>query len=138
MSNIRYEINQPLSAAEFIGVLQASGLSERRPVEDLACVEGMVGNSNLTVCAKEGDRLIGVARSVTDFSYCCYLSDLAVDRDYQKLGIGRDLIRISREQLGPLCKLILLSAPDAAAFYPKIGFSRHDQAWLIDGDKPLK
>jgi GNAT superfamily N-acetyltransferase len=84
-----------------------------------------------------GERLVGIARSVTDFSYCCYLSDLAVDRDYQKSGIGRELIALTQAQLGPRCTIILLSAPAAVNYYPHIGFTHHPQAWLLPRDKQV-
>jgi ribosomal protein S18 acetylase RimI-like enzyme len=79
--------------------------------------------------------LIGVARSVTDFAYCCYLSDLAVDEKFQRSGIGRQLIHEMRRQLGPRCRIVLLAAPKAVNYYPKVGFTRHDSAWVLP---PLK
>ena len=134
---VTYEINPPIDVEAFISLLKRSTLAERRPVEDAATMSGMIENANLTVCAKEGDKLIGIARSVTDFSYCCYLSDLAVDESYQQQGIGRELIRLSRERLGPKCKLILLSAPAAGDYYPKLGFEKHPQAWVLNADDSL-
>ena len=79
MDGITYEINGDFSVDEFLDILKSSGLAERRPVRDLECIEGMVKNANLTVVAKDGIKIVGVARSVTDFHYCCYLSDIAVD-----------------------------------------------------------
>jgi len=134
---ITYKVNEPLTIDEFIEVLKTSTLAERRPTNDLKCMEGMVKNSNLTVSAMCGNKLIGVARSVTDFHYCCYLSDIAVDVEYQNRDIGRELIRITRQQLGKHCKLILLSAPAAVDYYPKLGFKKHPQAWYLDDDEKL-
>ncbi|MCS3904165.1 GNAT superfamily N-acetyltransferase [Methylohalomonas lacus] len=134
MSTYSYSSDQPLTAEQFIELLQRSGLAERRPVDDRGCVAAMLEHANLLVTAWDGDRLIGVARSVTDFSYCCYLSDLAVDRDYQGRGVGRALIDHSRRQLGPKARIILLSAPAAADYYPHIGFSKHDGAWILKND----
>jgi predicted N-acetyltransferase YhbS len=91
----------------------------------------MLHHADLLVTAWQGHLLIGVARSVTDFHYCCYLSDLAVDRSVQHAGIGRVLIRKTREQLGPNCALILLAAPAAAGYYPRLGFTQHDSAWVL-------
>ena len=91
----------------------------------------MVRNSNLLVTAWKGDLLIGVARSVTDFSYCCYLSDLAVDKAFQNSGIGKELINQTRSQLRHTCRLILISAPSAMDYYPKIGFEKLDRCWTI-------
>jgi len=128
---IRYEINPPLTADQFVAILRASTLAERRPVDDPEVVAGMVANANLTIVAMDGDQRIGVARSVTDFTYCCYLSDLAVDVAYQQRGIGRELMRVTCQQLGPKCNLILLAAPAAAAYYPRVGFSQHPSAWIL-------
>lgn len=134
MNAIRFETNRPLSTDEFIDILQRSRLAERRPVDDRACVDAMLAHSNLLITAWDGERLVGVARSVTDFGYCCYLSDLAIDVDYQRRGIGRELIEHTRRQLGPRARIILLSAPAAADYYPHIGFLQHDSAWVLDND----
>ena len=128
---IDYRVNAEISTDQFVDVLKRSTLSERRPVEDKECMDSMVRHANLIVTAWKEDLLVGVARSVTDFSFCCYLSDLAVDREYQRAGIGRELIRSTRERLGPRCALLLLAAPAAAEYYPHIGFTRHDNAWVI-------
>ena len=134
---ITYKVNEPITTEEFIKVLKTSTLAERRPMNDLKCMKGMVENSNLTVSAIYGDKLIGIARSVTDFHYCCYLSDIAVDAEYQNKGIGKELIRITMQQLGKHCKLILISAPAAIDYYPKLGFKKHPQAWYIDNEEEL-
>lgn len=128
---IRIATDQKVTPKQFIDVLERSGLAERRPVDDADCIDGMLAHADLMVTAWIGDLLIGVARSVTDFSYCCYLSDLAVDQDYQRLGIGKVLIDQTREQLGEQCQLILLSAPAATDYYPKIGFEPHPRAFVI-------
>jgi ribosomal protein S18 acetylase RimI-like enzyme len=135
---IHYEINSPISADQFIDILERSTLAERRPVGDRDTIEGMLRHANLLVTAWEGDRLVGVSRSVTDFHYCCYLSDLAVDREIQDQGVGRELVRQTRKQLGPRCVLILLSAPAARDFYPRIGFTQHESAWVLSPGDPLR
>ena len=135
--NINYKINPTLSANEFINILNRSTLGERRPVDDLECIESMMKNADIIVTAVMDDKIVGVARAVTDFSYCCYLSDLAVDADLQHHGIGKMLIRKMREQLGSKCKIILLSAPSAVEYYPKIGFTQHSSAWVLDSSKEL-
>jgi len=134
---IAYHVNQEISADEFISLLRRSTLAERRPVDDRECIEGMLKNGNLLVTAWDQDRLVGVARSVTDFSYCCYLSDLAVDLEYQKRGLGKRLIAETQKSLGPRCALILLSAPAAVEYYPHIGFQHHPQAWILPRAKNL-
>lgn len=134
---ITYSTDRPLDAATFVDLLRRSTLGERRPIDDPDCVEGMVRNADLTVTAWDGDTLVGVARSVTDWTYCCYLSDLAVDEAYQRQGIGVELMRLTQDQLGPRCKIILLAAPAAADYYPRVGFTHHPRAWILDRDQPV-
>jgi len=137
-NGIVYAVEERVTPEEFIAVLEASTLAERRPVDDRACIEDMVRHANLMVTARRDGRLVGIARTVTDFSYCAYLSDLAVDQSLQKGGIGRELIRLTKEHLGPKCSLILLSAPAAEAYYPRIGFTHHPQAWILGPGKQVK
>ena|SRR5579864_7402293 len=137
MMKIRYEISRSITADEFIGVLRRSTLAERRPVEDRACIEAMLRHANLLCTAWDGGTLVGVARSVTDFEFCCYLSDLAVDEKYQRQGIGRELIRQTKAKLGRNAKLILLAAPNAVGYYPKIGFKAHPSAWMLSAGEDL-
>lgn len=127
-----YFHDRKINAKNFIDVLKRSTLAERRPVNDNDRICQMLINADLIVTAWDGDLLVGVARSVTDFSYCCYLSDLAVDQAYQKRGIGKRLIEVTRSRLHPKCKLILLSAPKAQSYYPHIGFQQHPSAWILD------
>lgn len=134
---IDYRVNQPITVDEFIAVLMSSSLAQRRPVDDRECMEGMVTNANLTVTAWDGDQLVGVARSVTDFHYACYLSDLAVSRTHQRHGIGKQLQVLTQNELGPQCKLILLAAPDANAYYEHIGFSHNPRCWILEPHQTL-
>ena len=134
---IIYKVNQAISTDEFIGVLKASTLAERRPVDDRECMEGMIKNSNLTVSAWDGEKLIGIARSMTDFHYACYLSDLAVDKNYQNSSIGKQLQIITQEQLGSKCKLILIAAPAANSYYEHIGFTNNQRCWVLDRDSSI-
>lgn len=129
--SITYKINQPLSSAEFVDVLKRSSLGERRPIHDMDCMQGMLDNCNLLVTAYHGDKLVGVARSVTDFHYACYLSDLAVDETYQHTGIGKQLLKLSQDQLKENCQLILLAAPAANEYYPHIGFTHNPRCWVL-------
>ncbi|QLQ34286.1 MAG: GNAT family N-acetyltransferase [Candidatus Thiothrix singaporensis] len=135
---IRYQTNTPLSTDQFIDVLRRSTLGERRPIDDHECMEGMVNNSNLLVTAWDGDKLVGVARSMTDFHYACYLSDLAVDRDYQRQGIGKQLQALTRQQLGRHCKLILIAAPAANAYYQQLGYTAMPRCWVLDAGQALE
>ena len=129
---IEYKINTPISTDQFIQLLIASTLGERRPVDDRACMEGMVRNSNLMVTAWDGVNLVGIARSMTDFHYACYLSDLAVDKKYQRTGIGKKLLSLTQAQLGPQCKLILVAAPAASEYYGHVGFTNNPRCWVLE------
>ncbi len=134
---IDYKINTPISTDQFIELLKSSTLAERRPVDDRGCMEGMVNNSNLIVTAWDGDKLVGIARSITDFHYACYLSDLAVDKEYQQYGIGKQLQIRSQDQLGANCKLILIAAPAANAYYEHIGFSNSERCWVLEREQVI-
>lgn len=126
---IEYRLNHPLDAAEVARVFDASGIN--RPTADLPRIAQMFARADLVVSAWDGDCLIGVARALTDHAYCCYLSDLAVDVAYQKQGIGHELIRWVQDDIGENVTLVLLSAPGAMAYYPKVGFTLADNAFVI-------
>jgi predicted N-acetyltransferase YhbS len=136
--SIRYEHARSISAAEFIDLLNRSTLAERRPVDDPQCIEAMLKHANLICTAWDGEKLVGVARSVTDFEYCCYLSDLAVDAACQKQGIGRELVRLTKSRLGSRANIILLAAPKAEGYYPRIGFAAHRSAWILSANKSVE
>jgi GNAT superfamily N-acetyltransferase len=129
---VQYSTGRPITPEQFRDLLVRSTLGARRPIDDAETMAGMVAHGNLCVTCWDGDLLVGIARSVTDFHYCCYLSDLAVDESYQRQGIGRELIARTKQALRPLCKLVLLSAPAATSYYPKLGFQRHASAWVLD------
>ena len=134
---IEYKINAPISTTQFIDLLKRSTLGERRPIDDLPCIKGMLSNSNLIVSAWAGDKIIGVARSVTDFHYACYLSDLAVCSSHQRLGVGKQLQALTQKQLGPRCKLILIAAPAANEYYGHIGYSNNPRCWVLERDSSI-
>ncbi len=134
--NIEFKVNALISVDQFIELLQRSSLADRRPVHDRQCMAGMIGNSNLVISAWISGELIGIARSMTDFHYACYLSDLAVHKHYQRCGVGTELQRITQKELGPKCKLILISAPAANTYYPKLGYSHNERCWVLDPHTP--
>lgn len=134
---ITYKVNQSISTDEFIGLLTSSTLAERRPIDDCKCMEGMIKNSNLIVTAWDGSKLVGIARSMTDFHYACYLSDLAVDKNYQSSNVGKQLQIITQEQLGSKCKLILIAAPASNSYYEHIGFTNNQRCWVLDRDSRI-
>jgi GNAT superfamily N-acetyltransferase len=129
---IAFSLEPELSVEEFRAVLVASTLAERRPVDDPARLDKMLRQADLTVTARDGRRLVGVARAITDFCYCCYLSDLAVDVAYQRQGIGKRLIEeIRRAAGGDTTALMLIAAPAAEDYYAKIGMTHLPRCWAI-------
>jgi len=129
---VAYHINEGINISEFIEVLEKSGLGERRPIDRPDVIQKMLEHCNLLISARnEQNQLIGVARSLTDFSYCCYLSCLAVDESYKNKGIGKELIRRTMLKIGETATLILLAAPGAEKYYDKLGFSQSNNAYII-------
>ena len=130
---ILYASEEWLDPAEFSDLLHRSGLAERRPVGNPERIRRMVKNASIILCARTTEgRLVGVARSLSDFAFCCYLSDLAVDRAYQGQGIGRELIRRTHGAAGgDKVTLLLLSAPAAMGYYPHIGLDRLDNCYGV-------
>jgi hypothetical protein len=131
MAEFIYQIEPHLQATEFIDLLHRSTLAERRPVSEPETITGMLAHADIIVTARTANAiLIGVSRAITDFSYCTYLSDLAVDVAVQRHGIGRELIRRTHEAAGLHTSLILLAAPQARTYYPHIGMQQHDSCWV--------
>lgn len=122
--DIQYRNDYALNTSQFIDILRRSTLALRRPVDDPDRIEKMLKHANVLITAWDGDRLVGVSRAVTDFSFCCYLSDLAVDEAYQRQGIGKRLIEETHNMAGREVRLILLAAPAAVDYYPKVGLQR--------------
>ncbi|WP_174442410.1 GNAT family N-acetyltransferase [Kordia zhangzhouensis] len=137
MIQIKYQIEDKISVDEFKSVLIRSTLGERRPIDNHNTLSKMIEHGNLIVTARENGKLIGIARSLTDFNYCTYLSDLAIDEKYQKKGIGKELIRQTK-LASPQAKLILLAAPKAVNYYPKIGMTQWQQCYVLDDIEDLK
>lgn len=131
--NIEYRDNAVLTADMAIDLYNRSTLGERRPVGRPDIFEGMIGNADVMVTAWDGNRLVGIARSLTDFSYVAYLADLAVDADYQRQGIGRRLVEETKRRLKPECMIVLVAAPQANDYYPKLGFEHNPRAWVLRG-----
>lgn len=135
MADIVYRSNIKITVSDFIDLLKRSTLAERRPINDAARIQKMLDHANVIVTAWTGDQLIGVSRAVTDFSFCCYLSDLAVDEKYQHQGIGKQLIKLTHDTAGHETQLLLLAAPKATKYYPKIGMKRFEHCFVIDRKK---
>jgi ribosomal protein S18 acetylase RimI-like enzyme len=129
--DIDYRTDAPISVEAAIDLYKRSTLGERRPVHRPDIFEGMLGNASLTVSAWHGERLVGIARSLTDFTYVAYLADLAVDAEYQRRGIGERLIEETKRRLGDECMIVLLAAPKANDYYPRLGFEHNPRAWML-------
>jgi ribosomal protein S18 acetylase RimI-like enzyme len=131
---IEYQVHRSgahLNLEEVIDLYRASTLGERRPVDDPARMRQMLDNANLVVLAYDGDLLVGISRSLSDYSFATYLSDLAVRLSHQRQGIGKEMIRRT-QAAGGSAKVILLAAPAAVNYYPHIGMSAHHSCWTLD------
>jgi predicted N-acetyltransferase YhbS len=128
---IEYRHNASISAEQAIDLYKRSTLGERRPIHNVQTFEDMLKNANLTITAWDGEALVGISRSLTDFSYVAYLADLAVDEKYQCSGIGKQLIEETKARLGPECMIVLLAAPKANEYYENIGFEHNPRAWTL-------
>lgn len=128
---IEYRTGNQLDLDEVIELYRASTLGERRPVEERGRMAAMLANANLVVTAWDGPLLVGISRSLTDFAFATYLSDLAVRLSHQRHGIGKELMRITQRESGPKTTVILLAAPLAADYYPHVGFTQHGSAWVL-------
>lgn len=137
MTELEYRYGNDLNLEEVIDLYQASTLGERRPLDDREIMADMLRHANLVVSAWDGSLLVGMARTLTDFSYCGYLADLAVRASHQRMGIGVALIEHTRAKMGPRSMLVLLSAPKAVEYYPRIGFSPHPSAWVLRAGDPF-
>lgn len=128
---IQYRDDAKVTAEEAIDLYIRSTLGERRPVDNKETFEAMLNNANLTITAWDQNKLIGISRSLTDFAYVAYLADLAVDEQYQRKGIGKELIAQTQRRLGPNCMIVLLAAPKANEYYEHIGFEHNPRAWTL-------
>jgi len=134
---LQYQIETNLSVEEFTEVLINSTLGERRPITEPDRIAKMLEHGNLIITARDNGKLVGVSRSLTDFAFCTYLSDLAVDDKYQKQGIGKELVRLTKKE-APQAKLILLAAPKALNYYPKIGMKQWEHCYVLDNINDIK
>lgn len=135
---IVYRTGNDLDLDAVIELYEASTLGERRPVDDRERMAAMLKYANLVITAWDEDLMVGISRSISDFSYITYLSDLAVRVSHQKKGIGKELMRRTQDAGGPKTTLLLLSAPAAVDYYPHVGFTHHPQAWLLRPGDVLK
>ncbi|MBL8234103.1 MAG: GNAT family N-acetyltransferase [Bryobacterales bacterium] len=135
--SIEYRYGNDLDLDQVGELYRLSTLGERRPVEDRAILADMIRHANLVVTAWEGDLLVGISRTLTDFTYVGYLADLAVRESHQRQGIGVEMIMRTREKMGPRSMLVLLAAPKAREYYPKIGFTPHGSAWILRAADPF-
>ena len=132
MIDINYTDKADISVAQAIGLYNASTLGERRPVNRPDIFEGMLKNTDVLISAWHEDKLVGISRTLTDYTYVAYLADLAVDADYQKQGIGKRMIEETRIRLGKECAIVLLAAPRANDYYVKLGFEHNPRAWVLN------
>ena len=128
---IEYRTGNDLDLDQVIELYRASTLGERRPIDDRERFGAMLQNANLVITAWDGNLLVGISRSITDFNYFTYLADLAVRVSHQKQGIGKELMRRTQQFSGPKTNLLLLAAPAAENYYGHVGFTQAPNAWLL-------
>ena len=133
---ISYQLEAEISINEFQSILEESGLARRRPMDDLHLLARMISGSNLLITARAEGQLVGLLRGISDHCYRSFITDLAVSQDYQRKGIGRQLLTIAREQ-APEARLILFSAEDAAPFYENLGFHLHERCYQLKAGEEL-
>jgi predicted N-acetyltransferase YhbS len=133
---IKYQLEPGLTVSEFLDILLRSKLSERRPIQDQACLARMLAEADLIITARHEGKVVGISRAISDFSFCTYLSDLAVDEQFQKQGIGGELIARTHQAAGLQTLLVLLAAPSAETYYAHVGMARHDSCWIIPRQLP--
>ena len=136
--NTTYQLEPDLEPSEFIDVLERSTLAERRPVDNPDAIRGMLRHADLIVTARLDGRLVGVSRAITDWNFCTYLSDLAVDTAHQGQGIGRELLRRTHQAAGLHTTLYLVAAPKAETYYPHIGMTQHHSCWFVPRQVPVR
>lgn len=134
---MEYRYGNQLAPTDVIALYHATSLGERRPIDDLSIVQSMLEHANLVVSAWDNELLVGLSRTLTDFLYVGYLADLAVRESHQRRGIGIGLVQKTRERMGPRSMLVLLAAPAAIDYYPRVGFGRHDSAWVLRATDPF-
>jgi len=128
---ISYRDNANITAEQAIDLYTRSTLGERRPIHNINTFESMLKNANLIITAWDDAKLVGISRSLTDFAYVAYLADLAVDQEYQRAGIGKQLIEETKNHLGQDCMIVLLAAPKANEYYKHLGFEHNPRAWTL-------
>jgi GNAT superfamily N-acetyltransferase len=132
--DIDYRDDAAIAVEQVIGLYRRSTLGERRPVDRPDIFADMLKHADLIITAWHGDRLVGISRALTDFSYVAYLADLAVAIDYQRQGIGKRLVEETKRHLARECMIVLLAAPAANEYYPRLGFEHNPRAWMLKGN----
>lgn len=127
---IEFKFNEPIPIADVIELYRDAGLP--RPIDDAERMEQMYAGSNLVVSAWKNGQLVGIARSIADGEWSCYLADLAVRHDLQRSGVGRRLVELTREAAGDGSMVLLLSVPDAMEYYPKIGMAKVENGFIFN------
>lgn len=130
-SQIIYKVNHSISVDDFLNLINQSPLDTLVPSDNLALLDSMLNNADLLISAWVDEQLVGFARGITDFSFCCYISEIAVDSEYLHQGVGKHLLRLTAEELPPECQIIFRSTPDSQNTYPKLGFTPIPHIWHI-------
>ncbi len=134
---ISYKTGNVLDLDQVLDLYEASTLGARRPMDDRRRMAKMIRKANLVITAWDGKLLVGISRSISDFSYATYLSDLAVRQSHQRQGIGMELMRRTQKASAP-ATVILLAAPAAQNYYPHVGFTHHPHCWILPANSAVR
>lgn len=131
---IEYRTDATPEVNQVIDLYKSSTLGARRPVDKPEVFQGMIDNANIVITAWDNNKLVGIARALSDLVYVTYLADLVVHENYQQQGIGKQLLDLAQAQTSPDCMMVLLAAPQANDYYPKLGFTHNPRAWMLNSN----
>ena len=122
--------SERVSAEEYTAFLRRTDLGSQYPKERFEeRIARLVDSASVSLTARNGDGLlVGVLFGLTDFAYWLYVTDLGVDRDYERRGIGRQLMKEAHELAGGEkdIAVYLIANENAVPFYEKYGMKRAD------------
>ena len=123
--------SERVSQSEYIDFLKRTDLGSQYPKERFdERIEKLVNNVSISIVARNEDNLIvGVLFGLTDFAYWLYVTDLGMDRNYERQGIGRRLMKAALEAAGGEkdIAVYLIANENAVPFYEKLGMKRADE-----------
>ena len=123
------KVNAPLTVQQVHDPYQQTHFD--KPIAGAARLQVMIDETQLVLSVWDDEHLIGFARCLTDFEYCCYLSDILILPAYEGHQIGRQLIATLQAYIGPRVTLSLRAADSAVGFYERINLPHADNMFRI-------